>query len=47
MYLVIVLKDGKRTEFGRYDSPAEFRDEHPAVPCCMVGYVIYVHEELK
>lgn len=44
MYVVFLLKNGKKKEIGRYDSPSDFRYEYPKVSYIIVGYVIYTND---
>lgn len=46
MYTLILLKDGYRKELDKIDSLKLFRKRFPRIEYRLVGYVIYIHQEV-
>lgn len=46
MYTLILLKDGCRKELDKIDSLRLFRKRFPRIEYHLVGYVIYIHQEV-
>lgn len=42
MYVAVELRNGRRTNVGRYNSVNDFRLDYPEVVYYVVGFIIYV-----